>query len=208
MLARMRNLGMTFHPPNYVYFDRFTANSVVADVGCGFEAELSRHMIVRHGLHAFGVDPTKKHRPYLAALETASGGRFKHLPLALSAINGTLAFHESLQNESGSLLSEHTNIRRDDITTYQVESVTLTELRTRLGRESVDLLKLDLEGAEYALFENVKESDLTPFQQIFLECHHHCTDHPIEETKNLVARIVAMDFKVFTLDQHNFLFFR
>src|SRR5215203_476629 len=148
---RMRRLGMTYYPPNYVYFDSFGPESVVADVGCGYEAEFSRHMIATHGLRAFGVDPTRKHAGSLQTLVKSSGGRFVHLPLAVTQRNGVLTFHESRQNESGSILAEHTNVRHDETVTYDVESVSLAELRRRVGGNTVDFLKLDLEGAEYDL---------------------------------------------------------
>ena len=207
-LARMRQLGMTFYAPNYVYFDNFTSSSIVADVGCGYEAEFSRHMIDRHGLRAFAVDPTRKHAPSLVKLQQHYAGRFTHLPLAVSARTGTLVFHESKQNESGSLLPEHTNVRHDDTTSYEVESVSLLELTKRLGSGTIDLLKLDLEGAEYDLFDGATAETLRPFRQIFLECHHHCTEHTIDETKRLVGRVASLGFNVFTLDEHNFLFYR
>jgi FkbM family methyltransferase len=191
-----------------VYFDTFTEASVVADVGCGYEAEFSRHMLDQHGLRAVGVDPTRKHAPFLRELEGSSQGRFRHLPVAVSRENGVLTFHESRQNESGSLLATHTNVQRDDTNDYEVESVSLPELTRRLGGGSVDFLKLDLEGAEYDLFERVSEEDLRPFGQIFLEFHHHCTDHTVAETKEVVDRISRNGFKVFTLDRHNYLFYR
>jgi FkbM family methyltransferase len=204
----MTRLGITFRPPNYVYFDAFTESSVVADVGCGHEAELSRLLIKEHGLRAFGVDPTRKHAPYLRELEQTTAGRFTHLPFAVTCANGPLTFHESDENESGSVLRGHANILQDRTHDYEVESVDLTHLARRLGGGNVDLLKLDLEGAEYDLLAHVSGAALQPFSQLFVEFHHHCTDHSVRETKALVARIARAGFKVFTLDAHNYLFYR
>ena len=128
----MRELGISWYPPNYVYLDTFGPSSIVADVGCGYEAEFSRHMIDVHGLRAFGVDPTRKHALFLSELERSSRGRFTHLPLAVSRTTGRLTFHESTQNESGSILTAHTNIQNDATTDYHVESVNLRELVRRL----------------------------------------------------------------------------
>lgn len=205
---QMRRLGISFYPPNYIYYDTFTPESVVADVGCGYEAEFSRHMIAEHGLRAFGVDPTRKHAPFLRQLEESTGGRFRHLPVAVSRENGRLAFHESIQNESGSILAEHANVRNDSTTTYEVESISLRELSRRLGVQAVDFLKLDLEGAEYRLFDDVGKGDLRPFKQLFVEFHHHCTNHSVDETRALVDRIRKLGFDSFTLDEHNYLFYR
>lgn len=207
LLRRMRRLGITCYPPN-IYFDTFSESSIVADVGCGHEAEFSRHMIKEHGLRAFGIDPTKKHAPSLRELERTSRGRFTHLALAVTRENGLLTFHESRENESGSVLSAHTNVLQDHTIDYEVESVSLPELTRRLGGGTLAFVKLDLEGAEYDLLGNVSESDLVPFGQLFVEFHHHCTNHTVRETKAIVERIASKGFKVFTLDEHNYLFYR
>jgi FkbM family methyltransferase len=208
LLRRMQRLGITFYPPNYVYVDRFGVDSIVVDVGCGYEAEFSRHMIERHGLHAVGVDPTRKHAPALAVLVRESVGRFTHLPLAVTCASGTLTFHESRENESGSVLPEHTNVRNDHTTSYEVDTIDLMGLARRIGRDSIDFLKLDLEGAEYDLLHAVEAPDVAPFGQIFVEFHHHCTDHSPAETLTLVERLAGFGFDVFTLDRHNYLFYR
>src|SRR5256886_3562008 len=80
LLHRMHELGISWYPPNYVFFDTLGPSSIVADVGCGYEAEFSRHMIDAHGLRAVGVDPTRKHALFLSELEKSSQGRFTHLP--------------------------------------------------------------------------------------------------------------------------------
>lgn len=207
-LIKLKKLGIRYFPPNYIYFDNFNESSVIVDVGCGYEAELSRHMIEQHNLNAFGVDPTKKHAPSLKMLEESMKGKFHHLPIAVTEKDGFITFHESRKNESGSILLEHTNMQNDEITTYGVESVSLSALVKRVGTTFVDFLKLDLEGAEYALLDNISSEDIVPFQQIFIEFHHHCTNHSAQETKLLVQSICSKGFRVLTIDHHNYLFYK
>jgi FkbM family methyltransferase len=208
LVRRMRKLGITYFPPNYIYHGMLTESGIVADVGCGHEAEFSRHMIAEHDVRAFGVDPTRKHAPFLLEVERTSEGRFTYLPLAVTRENGVLTFHESNENESGSVLASHTNMLHDHTNDYEVESINLLELTRRLGGGRVDFVKLDLEGAEYDLLANVSDADLAPFSQLFVEFHHHCTAHTMQETLVLVERIASKGFSVFTLDQHNYLFYR
>lgn len=204
----MKILGIQYFPPNYVYFDNFNKLSVVIDAGCGHEAEFSRHLIEKYGLQAFGVDPTRKHTPFLKILEDTTKGKFRCLPLAVTPINGFITFHESRQNESGSILSSHTNMQNDDTITYSVESVNLKGLVQRIGATPVDFLKLDLEGAEYELLNEIGDEDINAFKQIFIEFHHHCTNHTARETKLLVRNICNKGFKVFTRDRRNYLFYK
>ena len=172
-LRKLRELGLIYVHPNFLYHRELETDGIAIDAGCSYEADFSQYMIKEHQLRAYGVDPTKKHQPALEQLEEHYGDRFKHLPLAISAESGTLTFHESAENESGSLLDDHVNVRQDQITSYEVESVTLRTLSERVGADQIEILKLDLEGAEYALLEGVKAEDLTPFKQVFIEFHHH-----------------------------------
>ncbi len=204
----MKRLGVEFYPPDYVYFDTFTPTSTVIDVGCGHVAEFSVHLIERYGLRVFGVDPTRKHRPCLQALEARTQGRFRHLALAVARDCGRVQFHESKYNESGSLLKEHANVRRDEIATYDVQVVDLPELVRRVAADRIDLLKLDLEGAEYELLAGITTDALAPFEQLFVEFHHHCTDYAPHDTRRIVARLRSCGLHAFTRDGDNYLFYR
>ena len=121
--------GVSFLFPNYIFFDVFDESSVVVDVGCGSEAELAIHMVEAHSLQAFGVDPTRKHAAALKALEEKTQGKFKHISKAVARQKGHLVFHQSMENESGSLLQDHRNVQNDNIESYEVETLTLNDLR-------------------------------------------------------------------------------
>ncbi len=208
-LQKARRYGIVYVEPNFVYRPDLSSQSVVVDAGCSYEADFSLGLIRRHGLRAFGVDPTRKHREALRALERQYEGRFLHLPCALAAVDGMVTFHESQTNESGSILKDHVNVLQDETTSYDVEALTLGSLVTRIGVETVDILKLDLEGAEYDLLDGVKADQLQPFRQLFVEFHHHAVRHFSEaDTRRIVERISGFGFHVFSLDDHNYLFYR
>jgi FkbM family methyltransferase len=208
-LRQARREGLVFVEPNFIYRPDLSADSVVIDAGCSYEADFSVCLIGRHGVRAFGVDPTRKHREALRRLEAKYPGRFHHLPLAIAATDGTLTFHESRVNESGSLFSDHVNVLRDETTSYDVEAVTLGTLVKRVGVEKVDILKLDLEGAEFDLFERLTAGQLRPFRQLFVEFHHHAVSHfQPADTRRIVERVAGFGFRTFSMDDHNYLFYR
>ncbi|HUW85210.1 MAG TPA: FkbM family methyltransferase [Phycisphaerae bacterium] len=208
-LPKAKRLRIRYFPPNYIFRDSLTPSSVVVDVGCGHEAELSVHLISTYGLRAFGVDPTRKHAPALRTIEQRYAERFRYLARAVAAKGGTLTFHESDVNESGSLLGDHTNVVHDTIRSYQVEAVTLRGLLEEIGCEHVDFLKLDLEGAEYELLDTVAADALQPFTQVFVEFHHHCIERfSVQDTRRAAEDMRQKGFQSFTLDDHNYLFYR
>ncbi len=208
----MRIIGILicihYVPRNYLFKGGFDDQDIIVDVGCGYEAEFSMHMIKRFGLKSIGIDPTKKHFNSLKNLEEKTSGRFKHYDLAISVNTGEILFNESESNESGSILTDHKNVRRDKIKTYSVKSISLADLPLYLGQNKIKYIKLDVEGAEYEIIKNMKQGDLDKYSQIFIEFHHHCTDYSIEDTLNSVHQIVNLGFKKFTLNNHDYLFYK
>lgn len=205
---RAKRVGLSFYPPNFIYFDRFDSNSIVVDVGCADDADYSMHMINLYSCKCFGVDPTKKHADALALLEKKHNGLFHHLPYAVSNKSGKITFHESSSNVSGSILSDHVNILTDKSISYEIEAITINDLKQKIGNR-INILKLDLEGAEYALFNNIEQKDIIDIDQIFVEFHHHCIDkYSITDTYKIVSILKNLGFRSFTIDMHNYLFYK
>lgn len=208
-LRQVRRAGLAYEPPNFLYRPELSPTSVVIDGGCSYQADFSVLLMRRHGVRAFGVDPTRKHSAALRELEKDSQGRFVHVPCAIAAQDGVLTFTESQTNESGSLLQDHVNVIQDETTSYEVKAVTLPSLLKAIGVDAVDLLKLDLEGAEYELLGGVTREQLQPFRQVFVEFHHHAVSRFQEaDTRRIVRRITDLGFNAISVDDHNYLFYR
>ena len=201
--------GVSFMKPNYLFFDRFSSESVIFDVGCGSEAELSNYMIDHYGLKAYGVDPTRKHKSALQAIEQKQRGHFIYVDKAVGAESGLAMFYESEENESGSMLAEHGNVKRDRLNSYKVEVVSLSALLGMSGRDRVDYVKLDLEGAEYGLIESLEVREIEGIDQLLIEFHHHCvSSYSQRDTELCVEMLESLGMRSLTVDDHNYLFYR
>jgi FkbM family methyltransferase len=206
--GKANKLGLHTFPPNYIYLDVFDKESHIIDIGCGFKAEFSCHLIEKYGLKAFGVDPTRKHKEFLQKIESKYKGNFKHVEVAISKSNTELTFYETQENESGSLLSDHQNILHDTVVSYPVVSKNIQSLLADLGISHADLLKIDIEGAEYELLENFTPETFQKVGQIFIEFHHHAfKKYHRKHTKRIVKRIKRSGFSSFTRDGNNYLFY-
>lgn len=201
--------GLVAVPPCYFVAAGLTPESIVVDCGTGPDADFSQAIIAQFGCRCVGVEPTRKHHASLDAVAAAGGGRFRYLPRAM-ALGGTrVAFHESAQNVSGSILDDHVNIRRDRTTAYDVETVTLDGLFGLLGLDRIDLLKLDVEGAEYELLDAVTPGAFERIGQLVVEFHDHCVERfEPRDTRRIIARIEAAGFTTYSVDAINYLFFR
>jgi FkbM family methyltransferase len=201
--------NILFFEPNYIYVDSFTNKSVIVDVGCGRDAELSRYFIGKYGLTAFVVDPTRKHKPALSEIKTNYGDQFNILNYALSASDGTIVFNESIAGESGSIVIDHVNVKHGETVTYEVPTICLGTLSQMIGSTNIDFIKIDIEGAEYDLINHISDTDIRPYHQIFIEFHHRAVKkYSKNDTLKAVQTIQKFGYEVFTLDDINYLFFR
>jgi len=155
------------------------------------------------------VEPTRKHHRALDGVVEASGGRFTYIPRALALQGPRLTFHESDMNVSGSILEDHVNVRRDRTITYDVETVTIDGLFELFSLARIDLLKLDVEGAEYALLDVVAPDTLMRIGQLIVEFHDHCVPRfSPRDTRRIIRRLECAGFAVYSADAINYLFFR
>lgn len=208
-LKNAKKMNVNFIEPNYLFKGNFKETDTIIDVGCGYNAELAQYMIQNFNVKAIVVDPTKKHAPKIDAIKNKIGSKFEYLNIAISSENKYITFHETLEHESGSLMPTHINIKKNASRTYEVESLNLTGLLNRIGTDKIDYIKIDIEGAEYDLIKNCTKEQLEPFKQIFIEFHHHAFDnYSKEDTNNAVSEMQKKGFQSFTLDNHNYLFYK
>ncbi|OIP83923.1 MAG: hypothetical protein AUK44_03865 [Porphyromonadaceae bacterium CG2_30_38_12] len=207
--GKYNRLGLFGFPPNYFFLPHFNPNSVVVDVGCGFEAELSVTLIEKFGLKSFAIDPTHKHAPLLQKIEAEHVPNLTYWQYALSSENGETVFYEAEHCESGSLLTSHTNVQNDTVQAYQVKLIDLQTLIGMTKAVTIDLLKIDIEGAEYSLFNKTNLDALKHVKQLFVEFHHiSVKDYNANDTKNIVKIIENQNFNSFSYDGLNYLFYR
>ena len=205
--ARLKNI--IYYPPNFIYRDDLNSKSIVVDVGCGYLADFSVHLINKYNLKSFAIDPTLKHQKYLEAIAKKSNGKFTYLKAAVSNNKGKITFYENPSFESGSINSDHKNILLKNAIKYEVDSIILKDLPVKIEVDKVDLLKLDIEGAEYDVLLNCTEKDLLSFNQLFIEFHHvSVKKYSFKDTQHVLDHLSSMGFNYFSLDDINVLFYR
>ena len=84
----------------------------------------------------------------------------------------------------------------------------LATIMDELGHDRIDILKMDIEGAEYDVIDDIAHSSIRP-QQILVEFHHRFPGVGIAKTKKAIDRIRAMGYGLFSVSktQEEFCFF-
>lgn len=152
--------------------DLLGPDSTVVDLGAHL-GEFSRAVHDAYGCQSIAVeaDPVLFER-------IAEGEGIRKVHRAIGAVDGPVTFARDANPESSHLASDG----RAGIETLTVDGCTLETLRQQLGIARIDLLKLDVEGAEVQILASVDDSTLQEIPQITVEFHDF-----IEELRSRVA---------------------
>ena len=131
-------------------------NSVVYSFGIGEDASFDLALIADTGCKIHGFDPTPK--SLLWVEDNISNEHFKMYPWALGATDGQLELWLPKNPHHVSA-----SCRPSSITSYESFVAPCKRIETvmkELGHEQVDLLKMDIEGAEYEVLKSMSMGDV------------------------------------------------
>lgn len=151
----------------YLNGSQLTTDSVVYSFGIGQDITFDKAVIDRHGCKVYGFDPTPKSIEWVARQTLPA--RFTFLPYGVAVKSGPVKFHlpKVKDHVSGSLLKQK-NVSASDAVTVAMKSV--GDAMRDLGHERVDVIKMDIEGAEYSVLPALLETDIRP-DHLLVEFH-------------------------------------
>jgi FkbM family methyltransferase len=124
-----------------------------------------------------------------------------HLPRPLSQLP------KGADGISGSLDPSHGYVAGGE--RIQTTTVDLASLLAHSRSEECDILKLDVEGSEYALLRALCASgEIQRANQILVEFHHGVTQQSLDETNDLVDTLIANEFSLMHTEGRNYVFLR
>lgn len=145
-------------------------NSICYCVGCGEDISFDISLIERFGCDIFAFDPTPRAIEYVK--KTAGNSSQYHLfEIGLWDKEDELKFYVPKDSDhvSHSLLNLQ---QTEDYISVKVNR--LKNIMQELGHSKIDLLKIDIEGAEYKVIETIVEDrlDITVICVEYDECSH------------------------------------
>ena len=91
----------------------------------------------------------------------------------------------------------------------EVETTSLAEILSQQARAECDVLKLDIEGAEYEVLHRLCSSgDIRKAGQVLVEFHHKVTQHTLADTQQTVAQMKRSGFRLVHTEDRNYIFSR
>ena len=167
-------------------------NSIVYSVGIGTDISFDLALIERYGVTVHAFDPTPGSIAWLERQLLPAGFRWKQVGLA--AYDGQATFfppdnpewisHTMLPRAAGGARAIEVDVRR------------LSTLMLDLGHQRLEVLKMDIEGAEYDVIDDILASRVD-IRQWLIEFHHRFPDVGVARTRDAVAKLNAAGYRIF-----------
>ena len=186
-----------FHGTEYggwaVLSGSVNSSSRVMSVGIGEDASFDLSLIKSHGCQVYGFDPTPKSADWVRNNILDQGFHFN--PVALAGYNGTIKlFLPRNTNHVSASCQQASHISGE---AFEAPCFTLDTLLDQLGWDAADIVKMDIEGAEYAVIEeSVRSGAIDKVNQLLIEFHHYFSGFSSSDTTHVIHLLRKHDFVI------------
>jgi len=175
--------------------DGLGPQSIVYSFGVGTDISFELAMIERFALTVHAFDPTPRSLEWIKQQQLPD--RFLFHPYGIAAADGELKMYapENPEYVSYSVVPEPGRTSKAiAMPVYRLD--TIAEM---LGHRKVDMLKMNIEGAEYEVIEDLTRSKLE-MPQLLVEFHHiHKKNVSTQATAGAIRQLNELGYRVFRI---------
>ena len=175
--------------------------SVIYSVGVGSNIDFDVELINSFGATVHAFDPTPRSIEWVKNQQLPK--HFIFHPFGLSAENGHMDFFPPSKASS----THFSPIDRYGDTNNVVRAPVkdIDTIASELKHKEIDLLKMDIEGAEYEVIEALPKNRVA-INQILIEFHHMYKGVPISKTVDAISTLSNLGFELFNISQRTYEF--
>ncbi len=163
--------------------------SVIYSFGVGEDVSFDLELIEKHHVRVYAFDPTPKSISYVS--QNVDNNMFIMHEFGLYSKDGSVKFFEpkDSNNVSHSVYSKGSGY-------VKVEMKRLQTIMRELEHSSIDVLKMDIEGSEYRVIDDMIESEIFP-KQLLIEFHHRFKNIKAKKTKKYIEVLKKNNYQLF-----------
>ena len=176
-------------------------HSIVYSFGVGEDISFDMDLYDNHGCTVYLFDPTPRSVDYYSEQDTPSHFIFEEI--GLSDHEGSLIME---QPERADWVSYREVSTKTD-TTIECEVKKLKTIMESKGHTHIDLLKMDIEGSEFSVVEDMIRDQIFP-TQLLVEYHERFDDYSVEDKQKSVKLLVDNGYDVVWTNMQEFTFIR
>jgi FkbM family methyltransferase len=178
----------------WIHPDSLGPTSIVYSFGVGTDVSFDLALIRAFGVRVHAFDPTPRS---IAWIERQSlPPEFSFHPIGLAHFDGEQAFHAPVREDHVSYSTIGGHSRGEEV---RAPVRRLDSILSMLGHDHVDLLKIDIEGAEYPALRDLVACRLG---QILVEFHHGHHGLTARDTREAVRDLNRSGFQIFSVSSN------
>lgn len=168
---------------------------IVYSFGIGEDISFDRAMIEKYNARVFAFDPTAKSIAWLKQQEVPA--TFQSFQYGISVQDGMLTFYPPINPAFVSHSINHNpHVQEEGISLPVKRFATIVR---ELGHSTIDILKLDIEEAEYDVIPDVLSTPDVTVKQILVEFHHRFTEDGVQKTEQTIERLNQHGYELFSV---------
>jgi FkbM family methyltransferase len=171
--------------------DSVDRESIVYTFGAGTNISFDTELCRKFELKVFIFDPTPKSIHYVLEQKLSEDYIFEATGIA--DYTGSAKFYLPLNPDYVSATIEK---QSDSQSIVEVKVERLAEIMSRNRHEKIDILKMDIEGAEYSVIDDILKSGIN-VQQLLVEFHHRFPNYGIKKTRQTIQKLRNAGFGLF-----------
>jgi len=179
----------------YLFPDLLDKDSIVYSFGIGEDISFDNAVIQSHDSHVFGFDPTPKSINWIGNQKMHK--KFHFYEYGISSKSEFVDFYlpKITEHVSGSIIMQE-NV--DTMNKVNVEMKSLEDIASALGHQHIDVLKMDIEGSEYDVIDNILSTGIS-IHQILIEFHDRFFEDGKEKTKRAIKEMQRYGYEIFAV---------
>ncbi|WP_224982615.1 FkbM family methyltransferase [Geomonas agri] len=176
-----------------------TRSGVVYSFGVGEDISWDLAVIEKYGVTVHAFDPTPRSAQFVQRQSLPE--EFVFHPYGLADYDGTALFYppENAEWVSHTLLRRRRTAKNAiEVAVYRLETI-----MSLLGHDRIDLLKMDIEGAEYGVIGDILTSSPVAggAQQLLVEFHHRFPGKGIKDTNACIEALAKAGLHSFHISE-------
>ncbi len=172
--------------------------AIVYSAGVGKDISFELDLLNKFNARIFIFDPSPTGRKTMESIEK------KHIyfyPKGIAEKTGKVFFSKPANLKEGSYTLS--NINKGEA----FDCISISDFFKKMNHKKVDLLKIDIEGFEYGVIEDILRNEL-PITQIVLEFHHFLTGGSYLKTLVYLRKLNRAGYSLISKDVDNYTFIR
>ncbi len=169
--------------------------ALVYSAGIGDTVSFEMSIIRDFGAEVHAFDPTPETARWIGKLELPD--RLHFHPWAMAASDGERMFYPRVKRSGAKSDSMYTLSASDGSRPDGIPVVTkdLDSIMDTLGHDDVDLLRMDIEGAEFEVLDALLATSVRP-RQVLVEFHHRFAGIGKDKAADILSRLRAEGYRI------------